>query len=209
MLQHNHVLHKLLSHAYLDPHVVFESLEKYTALLSKWNGTTNLIGRSTEVDIVSRHLIDSAQLLPYLPPETETLTDFGSGAGFPGIILALAGVPNVHLVESNRKKAAFLNEASRLCPNRVTIHTDRIESLVPWETDVITARALAPLDRLLAYSYPFYQQKKCLPLYLKGSTLKEEILLADICWSFDYVLHQSMTDNSGQIIALFHMEPKE
>ena len=91
-----------------------ERLERYAALLIKWNKTVNLVGRSTIADLWRRHMLDSAQLFPYLPKSAGRLVDFGSGAGFPGLVLAIMGAPDVHLVEANARKCAFLREAARV-----------------------------------------------------------------------------------------------
>lgn len=159
-------------------------LEDYAALLLKWNKTHNLIGKSTEADIWNRHILDSAQLMSYLPEDAESLLDLGSGAGFPGVVLAVLGAGNVHLVESNLKKAAFLEEAARVTGAKVSVHACRVESLPPFPVSVVTARAFAPLDRLLEMAEPFLNERSEL-LLLKGNRFDEELRAAKKSWRFE------------------------
>lgn len=189
---------------------VIARLEQFVELVMKWNAQMNLVRYDQNVDtLVARHLIDSLQLVSFLPeaPNSLVLTDFGSGGGFPGMVLAMVGFSHVHLVEANKKKCAFLYEAASLAPSEVTIHSTRIETLAAWDTDIITARALSSLDTLLDYVYPFMQRKKCLPLLLKGCTIKEEIKVAEQRWECDYALHDSIS-GEGSVLTLFHVEPK-
>jgi 16S rRNA (guanine527-N7)-methyltransferase len=126
-----------------------------------------LIGKTTESDIWSRHILDAAQLLPLIPKGTKVLTDFGSGAGIPAIILSILAAPehieHIHVVEAVGKKTNFMKEAVRTLNLSMTVHNDRIEKITPWPCDVITARAFAPLPSLLNYVQPFIHQKgvKC------------------------------------------------
>src|SRR5690606_35728339 len=100
---------------------------------------------STIAALWHRHFLDSAQIYPLISPNSQVLLDMGSGAGFPGLVLAIMGVRGVHLVESDRKKAAFLREAARITDSDIQIHNCRLETLPPFPADVVTARALAPL----------------------------------------------------------------
>lgn len=186
----------------------FERLEAFQALITKWNDRINLVGRSTIEQLWSRHIIDSAQLMRYIPEGTKVLTDFGSGAGFPGLMLSLLGVPDVHLVESDSRKAAFLTEASRLSPGRVHIHNDRIEALTPWKSDIITARALAPLPWLLKLCSPFLEQGSK-ALFLKGANAKREIEDAEVHWEIDAFCHPSITDTEAWIVQLNTVKRRE
>ncbi len=179
----------------------FSRLEAFHSLLKQWNERINLVGKSTMVDIWNRHIIDSAQLMRFLPEGTQTITDFGSGAGFPGLVLSLMGVPEVHLVESDSRKAAFLAEASRLSPGKVYIHNERIEALNAWPNDVITARALAPLPWLVKLCHPFLQAG-AMGLFLKGAYAKQELEATRIHWDIDAVLHPSLTHQDAWIIQL-------
>lgn len=186
----------------------FERLEAFEALITKWNTRINLVGRATIDQLWPRHIIDSAQLMRYLPEGVKRLTDFGSGAGFPGIILSLLGVPEVHLVESDSRKAAFLTEASRLSPGAVHIHNERIEELVPWQSDVITARALAPLPWLLKLCSPFLEQGSQ-AFFLKGAGAKREIEDASVHWEVDARCHPSITDTDAWIVQINSIKRRE
>lgn len=155
-----------------------EKLEVYADLLERWNRSINLVGRDTLRDQWRRHFLDSAQLMSFLPPppaeRARTLVDMGSGAGFPGMVLALLGAGEVHLVESDRRKCAFLREVARSTSAPVQVHPLRVEQLDELQADVVTARALAPLDRLLDYA-----RGLLLPggicLFLKGRTVEREL----------------------------------
>ncbi len=135
-----------------------ERLETYVDLLLHWNRRVNLVSKGDIVGLWERHVFDSLQLVPLIssmfPSGLPMVLDLGSGAGFPGIVLAIAEVGDVHLVEANRRKAAFLAEAARRTDTKATIHSMRIEALPAFRADVITARALAPLSQLLAWSRP-------------------------------------------------------
>ncbi len=179
-------------------------LELYAGELLKWNKTYNLVGRNTTAtieDIWQRHILDSAQLIKYIPLTDNTiLTDFGSGAGLPGIILSILGVPETHLIESNRKKCSFLKEISHKIKTNIHIHNERIEKISPWKNNIITARALADLDHLLALVNHFLT-KDSLCIFPKGSTLLPELEKAKQNWSFDYELKPSITGD-GYIVVI-------
>ncbi|MGQ9366304.1 16S rRNA (guanine(527)-N(7))-methyltransferase RsmG [Azospirillum sp. ST 5-10] len=178
-----------------------ERFAAYEALLRKWQPSINLVGRSTLDDVWRRHFLDSAQLLPLLPEGTRTLVDLGSGAGFPGLVLAILGVPDVHLVESDSRKAAFLREAARLTGTAATVHNRRIEAVTPFPADAITARALAPLSELLAWSLPF-RTPRTVALFLKGQNLEDELTLATKSWSMTVERFDSATDPQGTVLRL-------
>ena len=130
-------------------------LEAYVDLLRRWQRRRNLIGRGTEPDIWRRHILDCGQLAAHLPAGTGRIVDLGSGAGLPGIVLAVLTGAETVLVESDAAKAAFLAEAVRLTGAPCEIRRARIEALEPWPVDAIAARALAPLPRLLGLAAPF------------------------------------------------------
>src|SRR5689334_23193896 len=130
-------------------------LKAYADLLADWNARHNLVAKSTLPDLWHRHFLDSAQLAPLIPPEARTLADMGSGAGFPGLVLAvLRPELSVTLHEATTKKCAFLQAAADRMGIKVAIRNGRLEDLVPQPFDVVTARALAPLPQLLSYAYP-------------------------------------------------------
>jgi len=176
-------------------------LEIYAALLATWNKRINLVGASTMNDLWRRHMLDSAQLHRYIPKECRVLVDFGSGAGFPGLVLAIMGVPDVHLVESNQRKCAFLREAARVTQTRVTIHCARAEALASWPADVVTARALSSLPLLLKYAEPFLTPNT-ICLFLKGRGVKEELTETKKTWNIAFKMLYSMTDTQGTVLRL-------
>lgn len=152
-----------------------DRLQLYADLLVKWNRAINLVGPATLADLWRRHMLDSAQLLPLLPTRDElTLADLGSGAGFPGLVLALCGAGDVHLIESDQKKATFMRQVLRETGSAATVHCERIESISGLQVDVITARALAPLSQLLAYGAPLLKPDG-LCLFLKGQGVADEL----------------------------------
>jgi 16S rRNA (guanine527-N7)-methyltransferase len=178
-----------------------DRLKAYGDLLQTWNRKINLIGKSTAGDVWHRHMLDSAQLFPLIPSSVTTLMDLGSGAGFPGLVLAIMGVPQVHLVESDQRKCAFLREAARVAGVAITIHSKRIEDLAPFPVDVITARALAPVEDLLDWSAPFLTKNtRC--LFLKGQNVEVELTETHKRWRIRVDQRQSLTDPRGSILTI-------
>ena len=151
----------------------------HLALLEKWQGKINLVGPATLRDPWRRHTLDSAQLLPLLPESTQTLVDLGSGAGFPGLVLAILGVPDVHLIESDQRKVAFLREVAAATDTKITIHCRRIDAVPPFSAQVVTARALAPLASLLPLALPFLRVGGVC-LFPKGAQADREIAEGNI-----------------------------
>ncbi len=178
-----------------------DRLEAYAELLRKWAQRINLVGGSTLDDLWHRHMLDSAQLRQHIPNDAQVLVDFGSGAGFPGLVLAIMGVPDVHLIESNQRKGAFLREAARITGTPVTVHSARAESLSGWKADVVTARALAPLPILLEYAAPFVSPST-LCLFLKGRRVDDELTETQKRWNITYDIFSSLTDPEGSIVRL-------
>jgi 16S rRNA (guanine527-N7)-methyltransferase len=133
------------------PPDILDRLTVYLEHLAQWTRRINLVGASTLPEAWTRHILDSAALWPHIPPNSRRLADLGSGAGFPGLVLAILGAPDVHLVEADQRKAAFLREAARVTRTPVTVHAARLEALDPLGADVVTARALAPLPTLLPW----------------------------------------------------------
>jgi len=132
-----------------------ERLQVYVDLLARWNSRINLVSTASLNDVWRRHILDSGQLIQHIDQGAQVLVDLGSGAGLPGLVLGILGVPNVHLVEADQRKAAFLREAARLTKTPATIHATRIEAATPVPAHVVTARALAPLSVLLEWSSRF------------------------------------------------------
>lgn len=175
-----------------------DRLQIHVDLLQKWQKSLNLVSPQTLPHLWHRHVMDSAQLMPLISTIVTSLLDVGSGAGFPGITLAiLTNLPTV-LVESDHKKAAFLREVTRLTGAPVTVLSERIESLPLVQADLMTARALAPLSQLLTFQKSLAPQ--ALGLYLKGERAEEEIVEALKVHDFSYEKFPSKTDCSGVIL---------
>lgn len=176
-------------------------LEAYAALLTRWSARINLIGRDTIADLWRRHILDSAQLRALVPERASSMIDLGCGAGLPGLVLAILGVPGVELVEADSRKCAFLREAARITEVAVTLHPCRIQAVPPHRVDVVTARACAPLDRLLGLAEPFLApDAEC--LFLKGERAEEELTLARKNWTMTVSACQSRSDPRGVILRL-------
>ena len=182
-------------------------LDRFAELLINWQKRINLVSPATLPNLWTRHIADSLQLL-MLVEKPKLWIDLGSGGGFPGIVLAcsLAEDPGaiVHLVESNQKKASFLREAARIPGAPARVHAMRIEDFVaefPDTADVVSARALAPLERLLAEAYPLLKNgvKGVFP---KGQDVGSELTEAAKYWKFDHELIPSLTSPDGQIVVV-------
>ena len=187
-------------------------LDKFAALLTDWQRRINLIAPSTLPHIWTRHIADSLQLLP-LAPNAKIWVDLGSGGGFPGIPLAcaLAQTPgvDVHLVESNGKKAAFLREAVRITGVPATVHPERIENFgdsFGGNADVVTARALAPLKSLCDQAFPLLA-KGAIGLFLKGQDVEAELTEAAKYWTVEAGLKPSVTSRDGVIVVVRSLKP--
>ena len=182
-----------------------ERLDLYADLLRKWQRSINLVGPRTIGDLWNRHFTDSAQLLPLITPAatpaTRVLVDFGSGAGFPGLVLAILGAGEVHLIESDQRKATFLREVARATGTPVTVHAKRIEQVAPFPADVVSARALAPLSDLLGFAAPFLRPDS-LCLFPKGQMAEDELSAASKTWNMTVDRIQSVTDSSATILRI-------
>ena len=177
-------------------------LEGYAALLVKWQKAINLVADNSLADLWRRHMLDSAVLWSLIPPEARVLVDLGSGAGFPGLVLAILGVPEVHLIESDTRKCAFLAEAARLfAPAPVKIHRGRIEEVTPIPADVVTARALADLDTLLGYAARFLKPGGVC-LFLKGRKAEDELTLAGQRWTMVVERFANPAEPSGLVLRI-------
>jgi 16S rRNA (guanine527-N7)-methyltransferase len=185
-------------------------LETYAELLTRWSERINLVGRDTLADLWRRHILDSAQLHPLIPSSTQNVIDLGSGAGLPGLVLAILGVPGVELVEADSRKVAFLREASRVAGAEVTIRPCRIQAVPPHPVDVVTARACAPLDRLLDLAAPFLAPDT-LCLFPKGERFNEELTLARKRWTITVSVEPSLSDRRGVVLRLQQVarEPRQ
>jgi 16S rRNA (guanine527-N7)-methyltransferase len=177
-------------------------LAAYADLLGKWNRRINLIGRASESEMWRRHILDSAQLAALIPESARSITDAGAGAGLPGLILSiLNSVAQFHLVEPNQRKAAFLHEAIRVTQSNAIVHQSRIEEVDLPVQDVILARALAPLDRLLEMVQKLISiHTVC--IFPKGAQAEQELTLARTRWKMQVRQVPSCTDPAGRIVVL-------
>jgi len=176
-------------------------LEAYVALLVKWQARINLVAPATLPDVWSRHVLDSAQLFALMAGHAGPVLDLGSGAGFPGLVLAIMGRDDVILVESDRRKAAFLLEAARVTGARVLVEACRIEALRPIRAGIVTSRALAPVSDLLHYARPFADEST-LYLLLKGERAEAELTTARERWNMRVDKTPSLSDARGVILRL-------
>jgi 16S rRNA (guanine527-N7)-methyltransferase len=178
-------------------------IEIYVDLLLTWQRRINLIGPATAPVVWQRHICDALQLIPLLPTGTRDIADLGSGAGIPGLVVAMAAGVEAHLYESNGKKAAFLREAARRTGTTVHIHVVRLETLVKAndipKVQCVMARALAPLSTLLGYAEPFLS-RGAVGLFHKGQDVDSELTEATKYWKIDLIKHQSQCDPRGVIL---------
>jgi 16S rRNA (guanine527-N7)-methyltransferase len=184
-------------------------LSRYAELLRDWNSRHNLVSPRSLEDLWRRHLWDSAQLVP-LVPDAKTLADMGSGAGFPGLVLAelLRDRVRVTLHEATAKKCAFLTAAAEAMNLRVTIDNRRMEDIPFQPFDVVTARACAPLPTLLGYAQHFANPNSVC-LFLKGQNVGSELTEAHKSWKMDVRQIPSLTDPSGVILELRELSPHD
>ena len=174
--------------------------------LIKWQAHHNLVSKDSLSDVWRRHILDSAQLFP-LMTEAGPVIDLGSGAGFPGIVLAIMGHPDITLIESNGKKCSFMREVARLTDCNVTLIADRIEAYSPPSpARYITARALSSLNNLLAYSHPLLVPSGTC-LFLKGNTADEELTLCRKSWTMQVIKHHSQSNSDGIILEIGGIDP--
>jgi 16S rRNA (guanine527-N7)-methyltransferase len=182
-----------------------EGFRRYAEILVKWQKSINLVSPDSLNDLWRRHMLDSAQLRAFLPPDARNLVDMGSGAGFPGLVLAILGGPDIHLIESDARKCVFLAEAARAAGLTVgqnpTIHRARLEEIGDLRADVVTARACAPLVQLLAYAEPLLQADS-ICLFLKGGRVDEELTEAKKTWRMTVERFPSLSDPTGTILRI-------
>ena len=180
----------------------FSAMSEYVSLLLKWNAKINLIGPATEPDIWQRHIEDSLQLVSLIPKTATSLVDLGSGAGLPGMVIAIA-CPHlaVTLVEQDQRKAAFLTEAkTRLSLVNVTVKAMDIAK-IEGQFDVISARALSSLNNLLSYAFTLMGQG-AIAIFPKGEHARDEMDEARQFWGFEYAEKQSKTHAKSIIVTV-------
>jgi 16S rRNA (guanine527-N7)-methyltransferase len=178
-------------------------LKAFVGLLTDWNARHNLVSKTSLDEVWQRHVLDSAQLGPLVPPEAKTLADFGSGAGFPGLVLAvlLQGRVAVTLFEATRKKAEFLHAAADRLGLTVAVRNERVEEAARAVFDVLTARACAPLPELLEYAQHF-AGPKTVCLFLKGQNVGVELTEARKSWRMKVREHPSVTHPFGFVLEI-------
>ncbi|NCC22026.1 MAG: 16S rRNA (guanine(527)-N(7))-methyltransferase RsmG [Alphaproteobacteria bacterium] len=181
-------------------------LRQYDVLLHKWQKAINLVSPSSLEDSWRRHILDSSQLLPLLPEGPGRLVDLGSGGGFPGLVVAICRPDlEVHLIESDQRKCAFLQAVSRETQAAVVIHNRRIEDvLIPgFSADILTARALAPLSGLCDMVAPvFAANPRASAFFMKGRQAESEVAQARVGWRFTLDRHPSVTDPEAAILVV-------
>lgn len=182
----------------------FDKLKTYQSMLIEWQQKFNLVSSSTLEDAWNRHFLDSVQLFKLLPKDAKIMYDFGSGAGFPGMVLAIMAnekMPNleVNLVESTAKKTLYLNAVKEQTNVKVNILNNRIEKLPLIKADVITSRAMASLNELLGYAIRFCS-KKTICIFPKGKRYAEELAEAHKHWKFKCQILPSEQSEDGKIL---------
>lgn len=183
-----------------------DRFDTYEALLKKWNPIINLVSRNTIDDIWERHFSDSAQLYQHIGGNSKTWLDFGSGAGFPGVVSAIIALEKhpeltTFLVESDQRKAAFLMTVSSALSLNIKVITDRIERIAPAGADIISARAVASLNQLLNWAEP-HTKNGTLLLFPKGNSYESELTAARKHWHIELDVIQSVTDSGSVILRI-------
>lgn len=183
-------------------------LDRYVELLIEWQNKMNLVGPATLPQVWIRHILDSAQLLNHLPDDLKNLVDIGSGAGFPGMVLAIMGVKHVNLIEATQKKARFLETVAQELGVKVKIHPKRTEDSTGILSLIVTARAVGPLKELIPLAYPFVNKGGTM-LFLKGRNLQEELTESAKDWHFTSEIIQSLSDPSGNVLKLMDIKRRQ
>ena len=177
---------------------------EYEALLLKWNEKINLVSKNTLVDIWERHFLDSGQIIKHVEVSGKRWVDVGSGAGFPGLVVALLLRDrkidcDLVLVEKNPKKGFFLSEVIRKLKLSVEVVNDNIGTLEPLNADILTARAFSELNNLMEIAFR-HRKKEGICLFLKGENYRIELDKTLNYWFFDYDIIDSLSSSSGKII---------
>jgi 16S rRNA (guanine527-N7)-methyltransferase len=188
----------------------YERLSVYEGLLKKWNPVINLVSKSSISELRIRHFIDSTQVFSLMPEAAKTWVDIGSGGGFPGMVCAIICAEKspetvFHLVESDLRKATFLRSVARETGVTVRVHSERIEKMEAFNADVLSARALASLDKLLEFSAPHLNENG-VALFPKGENYKSELAEAQKSWRFDCVEHQSKTGSNSVVLKIGNIQ---
>ena len=184
----------------------FLKLKEYEKLLNKWNSKINLVSKSTLRDFWNRHILDSVQVFCSIGEKTGKWADFGSGGGFPGLVLAILsdefGVSNsLCLIEADVRKSVFLRTVCRELGLVVDVFNNRIEEISPMLVDVVSARALAPLKALCFYAESHLNENG-IAVFAKGENWESELLEAQKKWIFDYDVVTSKLHQGSVILVL-------
>ncbi len=184
---------------------VIERVQIYLDLLLEWRERMNLVGRSTLLDPWRRHILDSVQIFPLLPPGTKMVFDIGSGAGFPGLVLALMAdatmSPYVKLIESDARKCSFLRQVISATGARASVINVRAENMTRQPAEVVTARAVAPLPKLLEFATPLLGDRTVC-LFLKGAKVEDELTQATRTWHMHVTRVASLSEPTGSVLKL-------
>ena len=205
MLTNINTYEKFSSHVFVSRET-YDKLYLFQKILIKWQKSINLISKNTIENTWERHFLDSAQLYKFVRDIEGNIIDFGSGAGFPGMVLAIMGKKNIHLVESDYKKCVFLKEIAMLTETDITIHNCRIEELNFINVDLVTCRALASLKNLVHYVEVFINkslgERQQYPklLFLKGKLYFSEIIELSKIKKISFEEYPSITDKDGRIL---------
>ncbi|MCG8432519.1 MAG: 16S rRNA (guanine(527)-N(7))-methyltransferase RsmG [Gammaproteobacteria bacterium] len=189
-------------------------LELYADLLRRWQKKINLVSRSTIDEIWSRHFADSAELSLHVPKSTTRWVDLGSGAGFPGLVIALCtDDSHVDLVESNERKCAFLREVIRKTGANASVENKRIEKFVSDtyqlnRYDVVIARALAPLDRLIELTKPFFDAG-VIGIFPRGQDVESELTRTTKYWNIDAEIRHRQFGMPGSVLIVRSVQSRE
>ena len=181
-----------------------DKFQAYLTLLEKWQRRINLVANSTLAEAWQRHILDSGQLAALYPPQTTRVMDVGSGAGFPGLVLAIMGGVTVDLVESDQRKAVFLSTVIRELGLPAKVHNQRIETLPRLFPDVITARALAPVPKLLKL-IENQLSPEIVCLFLKGAAVEDELTNLQTYSTMGSITHSSLSGPTGVVLELKNM----
>lgn len=189
-----------------------DRLNEFETLLKKWNSKINLVAPGEIPRLWERHILDSAQIFSHARPDFSTWNDLGSGGGFPGLICAIFAADNsadcvFTLIESDKRKSIFLSEVVRTLSLNTVVKPTRIEAYEDGVVDIVSARALAPLDRLLALAGPMIDASTQL-LFLKGRRVESELTEARHSWNMNVERIPSLTDPDGVILKLTGASPR-
>ncbi len=184
------------------------TLQKFIDELIKHNKHTNLVGKSTLIDPWRSHILDSLQIAPFIKNKKSSILDMGTGAGLPGLTLAIVGYSQTTLIDSNSKKINFLKTVCKKLNIKTKIFLNRIENIKKQKYNFIISRALANLNKLLAYAYSFVNNDTVL-IFLKGKNANEEIINAKNQWTFNIEIKQSISDARGKILIIKNLKKND